>query len=62
MMNAKQNTDTERLDFLFKIESVEFSRSMDGRYVCYLPDSDVLSYGIDYRDALDEALGEWEEI
>lgn len=63
-MNAKQNTDTERLDFLFKVETVEFSKNLDGKYCCFLYDQevDIHGFGDSYRAALDEAMAQWEDI
>ena len=62
--NAKQNTDTERLDFLFKVETVEFSKNLDGKYCCFLYDQevDIHGFGDSYRAALDEAIAKWEDI
>lgn len=56
--------DTERLDFLFKVEMVEFSKNLDGKYCCFLPDQevDIHGFGDSYRAALDEAIAKWEDI
>ena len=56
--------DTERLDFLFKVETVEFSKNLDGKYCCFLYDQevDIHGFGDSYRAALDEAIAKWEDI
>lgn len=56
--------DTERLDFLFKVETVEFSKNLDGKYCCFLYDQevDIHGFGDSYRAALDEAMVKWEDI
>jgi hypothetical protein len=54
--------DAERLDFLFDVESVEFSCTYDGRKCCFLPEHDVIGYGNNYREALDDAMKVWEEM
>lgn len=56
--------DTERLDFLFKVETVEFSKNLDGKYCCFLYDQevDIHGFGDSYRAALDEAIAIWKEV
>ncbi len=56
--------DTERLDFLFKVETVEFSKNLDGKYCCFLYDQevDIHGFGDSYRAALDDAMAIWKEV
>lgn len=54
--------DTERLDFLFSVEAVEFSYTYDGKKCCFLPEYDVIGYGDSYREALDDAMAIWKEV
>ena len=56
--------DTERLDFLFKVETVEFSKNLDGKYCCFLYDQevDIHGFGDSYRAALYDAMAIWKEV
>lgn len=64
MMNERQNTDIKRLDFLFKVETVEFSKDLDGKYCCLLygQEVDIHGFGDSHRVVLDEVMAKWEDI
>lgn len=54
--------DTERLDFLIEVGSVEFSKQNGQKNWCYLTEYGIRGYGSNYREALDDAMEEWKEM
>lgn len=51
--------DTERLDFLMEVGSVEFSKQNDQKNCCYLTEYGIRGYGSNYREALDDVMEKW---
>ena len=54
--------DTERLDFLMEVGSAEFSKQNGQKTCCSLTEYGIRGYGSNYREALDDAIKEWEEM